>query len=116
MRWIGVTAANGDLFVVGIKLTAQFEQHGVLIRACGRSRFATARRDRCDHASMQDLFDVWEQGRARDRWIARIGLMIAQGFVEAGAKVYVSSRKASRCATRSRPSSRTKGTCLSLPE
>jgi hypothetical protein len=32
VRWTGVTAANGDLFVVGIELTAQFEQHGVLIR------------------------------------------------------------------------------------
>jgi len=43
-----------------------------------------------------------------------IGLMIARGFVEAGAKVYISSRKAEVCDTVAAELSRL-GTCVSLP-
>src|SRR5437867_745877 len=43
-----------------------------------------------------------------------IGLMIAQGFVEAGAKVYISSRKAEVSDRVAADLSR-KGTCISLP-
>jgi hypothetical protein len=32
VRWNGIAAVNGDLFVVGVEFTAQFEEHGVLIR------------------------------------------------------------------------------------
>src|SRR5437868_8299346 len=43
-----------------------------------------------------------------------IGLMIARGYVEAGAKVYVSSRKASACDEVATELSRA-GTCIALP-
>ncbi len=43
-----------------------------------------------------------------------IGLMIARGYVEAGAKVYVSSRKADAC-DRTAAELSQHGTCLSLP-
>jgi NAD(P)-dependent dehydrogenase (short-subunit alcohol dehydrogenase family) len=43
-----------------------------------------------------------------------IGLMIARGFVEAGARVYVSSRKADVCDRMAAELSRD-GTCVSLP-
>jgi NAD(P)-dependent dehydrogenase (short-subunit alcohol dehydrogenase family) len=43
-----------------------------------------------------------------------IGLMIAQGFVEAGAKVYISSRKADVCDEVAAELSKV-GTCISIP-
>jgi NAD(P)-dependent dehydrogenase (short-subunit alcohol dehydrogenase family) len=43
-----------------------------------------------------------------------IGLMIARGFVEAGAKVYISSRKADVCDEVAAELSKT-GTCISVP-
>lgn len=43
-----------------------------------------------------------------------IGLMIARGFVEAGAKVYVSSRKADACEAAAAELSKT-GECIALP-
>src|SRR2546423_14599294 len=43
-----------------------------------------------------------------------IGLMIARGFVDAGAKVYISSRKADVCDRVATELSR-HGTCVSLP-
>src|SRR5690606_16827519 len=43
-----------------------------------------------------------------------IGLMIAQGFVEAGAKVYISSRKAEVCDEVAAELSKI-GTCIALP-
>src|SRR5882724_7078420 len=43
-----------------------------------------------------------------------IGLMIARGFVEAGATVYVSSRKAEVC-ERVAAELATQGTCVALP-
>jgi 2-deoxy-D-gluconate 3-dehydrogenase len=44
-----------------------------------------------------------------------IGKMIAQGFLEAGAKVYISSRKADACDATARELS-AYGTCVSLPQ
>ena len=43
-----------------------------------------------------------------------IGLMIARGFVEAGAKVYISSRKADVCEEVAAELSAS-GTCIPLP-
>jgi len=43
-----------------------------------------------------------------------IGLMIAQGLVEAGAKVYISSRKAEACDAAAAELSKS-GTCISIP-
>src|SRR5438046_577199 len=43
-----------------------------------------------------------------------IGLMIARGYVEAGAKVYISSRKASECEKIAEELSRS-GACVALP-
>jgi 2-deoxy-D-gluconate 3-dehydrogenase len=45
-----------------------------------------------------------------------IGRMIAAGFIEAGAKVYVSSRKAADCDATAAALSQGGGTCLSLPQ
>ena len=45
-----------------------------------------------------------------------IGKMIARGFIERGAKVYISSRKASDCDATAEELSKDGGTCLSLPQ
>jgi NAD(P)-dependent dehydrogenase (short-subunit alcohol dehydrogenase family) len=45
-----------------------------------------------------------------------IGKMIARGFIERGAKVYISSRKAADCDATAKELSKDGGTCLSLPQ
>ena len=45
-----------------------------------------------------------------------IGRMIAAGFIEQGAKVYISSRKAADCDATAEELSRGGGTCISLPQ
>jgi 2-deoxy-D-gluconate 3-dehydrogenase len=45
-----------------------------------------------------------------------IGKMIAEGFLAAGAKVYISSRKAEACDATARELSAKGGTCISLPQ
>jgi len=45
-----------------------------------------------------------------------IGRMIAAGFVERGAKVYISSRKAADCDATAEELSKDGGTCISLPQ
>ena len=45
-----------------------------------------------------------------------IGRMIAEGFLEYGAKVYISARKAEACDATARELSAKGGTCISLPQ
>jgi 2-deoxy-D-gluconate 3-dehydrogenase len=45
-----------------------------------------------------------------------IGKMIAAGFIERGAKVYISSRKAADCDATAQELSQGGGTCISLPQ
>jgi NAD(P)-dependent dehydrogenase (short-subunit alcohol dehydrogenase family) len=45
-----------------------------------------------------------------------IGKMIATGFIEYGAKVYISARKADECNATAAELSATGGTCISLPQ
>src|SRR5215813_7080634 len=63
---------------------------------------------------MRNLFDVSGKVTLVTGGSRGIGLMIAEGFVEAGAKVYISSRKADVCDRVAGELSK-KGTCISLP-
>jgi NAD(P)-dependent dehydrogenase (short-subunit alcohol dehydrogenase family) len=63
---------------------------------------------------MQALFDVRGKVVLVTGGSRGIGRMIAEGFVEAGAKVYVSSRKAEACEAVATALSK-KGTCVALP-
>lgn len=45
-----------------------------------------------------------------------IGRMIARGFIESGAKVYISARKADACEATARALSAGGGTCVALPQ
>src|SRR5258707_13447849 len=63
---------------------------------------------------MQDLFSIAGKTALVTGGSRGIGLMIARGFVEAGAKVYISSRKAEVCDQVAAELSR-QGTWGSLP-
>ena len=63
---------------------------------------------------MVDLFSVAGKSVLVTGGSRGIGLMIARGFVEAGAKVYISSRKAEVC-DRVAADLSLAGTCISLP-
>jgi NAD(P)-dependent dehydrogenase (short-subunit alcohol dehydrogenase family) len=63
---------------------------------------------------MSDLFSVEGKVALVTGGSRGIGLMIARGFVEAGAKVYVSSRKADACEQVATELSAV-GTCVALP-
>src|SRR5579884_3238530 len=62
---------------------------------------------------MQDLFSVAGKVALVTGGSRGIGLMIARGYVEAGAKVYISSRKAEVCEQVARELS-ARGTCVAL--
>ncbi|HTL86356.1 MAG TPA: SDR family oxidoreductase [Acidimicrobiia bacterium] len=63
---------------------------------------------------MPDLFDISGKTALVTGGSRGIGLMIARGFVEAGAKVYISSRKADVCDEVAAELSKV-GTCISVP-
>ena len=63
---------------------------------------------------MSDLFSIKNKVALVTGGSRGIGLMIARGFVEAGAKVYVSSRKKDVCEQVASELSRV-GTCIPLP-
>jgi NAD(P)-dependent dehydrogenase (short-subunit alcohol dehydrogenase family) len=64
--------------------------------------------------SMSDLFSIAGKVALVTGGSRGIGLMIARGFVEAGAKVYISSRKTDVC-DRAAADLSQHGTCVSLP-
>ena len=64
--------------------------------------------------SMQDLFSVRDKVVCVTGGSRGIGLMIARSFVEGGARVYISSRKADVCDEVATELSKV-GTCVSLP-
>jgi NAD(P)-dependent dehydrogenase (short-subunit alcohol dehydrogenase family) len=64
---------------------------------------------------MTDLFSLKGRVALVTGGSRGIGRMIAQGFVEQGAKVYISSRKAADCEATARELSASGGTCIALP-
>src|SRR5512139_647558 len=63
---------------------------------------------------MQNLFSIEGKVALVTGGSRGIGAMIARGFVEAGAKVYISARKEAECAQTAAELS-TKGICIAIP-
>jgi NAD(P)-dependent dehydrogenase (short-subunit alcohol dehydrogenase family) len=73
------------------------------------------RLQRCyPEAEVNDLFSVQGKTAVVTGGSRGIGLMIARGYVEGGARVYISSRKADACEQAAAELSRA-GECLALP-
>src|SRR5439155_13227005 len=64
--------------------------------------------------TMGDLFDIAGKTALVTGGSRGIGLMIARGYVEAGAKVYITSRKAEVCDEVAAELSKV-GTCVAIP-
>jgi NAD(P)-dependent dehydrogenase (short-subunit alcohol dehydrogenase family) len=64
---------------------------------------------------MKDLFSLAGRVALITGGSRGIGRMIAQGFIEQGARVYISSRKAEVCEQTARELSRDGGSCIALP-
>jgi NAD(P)-dependent dehydrogenase (short-subunit alcohol dehydrogenase family) len=64
---------------------------------------------------MKDLFSLAGRVALVTGGSRGIGKMIARGFIEQGARVYISSRKADVCESTARELSRDGGTCIALP-
>jgi NAD(P)-dependent dehydrogenase (short-subunit alcohol dehydrogenase family) len=64
---------------------------------------------------MNDLFSLAGRVALVTGGSRGIGRMIAKGFIDQGARVYISSRKADVCEQTARELSRDGGTCIALP-
>ena len=64
---------------------------------------------------MNDLFSLAGRVALVTGGSRGIGRMIAKGFIDQGARVYISSRKADVCEQTARELSRNGGTCIALP-
>ncbi len=64
---------------------------------------------------MKDLFSLKGRTAIITGGSRGIGKMIAQGFIEQGAKVYITARKAPACDQTAQELSKDAGTCISLP-
>src|SRR5450631_3837926 len=64
---------------------------------------------------MAGLFDIAGKTALVTGGSRGIGLMIARGYLEAGAKVYISSRKQDVCDETARQLSEAIGPCISIP-
>lgn len=65
---------------------------------------------------MTDLFSLKGRTALITGGSRGIGRMIARGFVEQGARVYISSRKAADCEATARELSASGGVCIALPQ
>lgn len=64
---------------------------------------------------MKDLFSVKGKTVVITGGTRGIGMMMARGFVENGAKVYITSRKADACKKAEKELTETGGTCIAIP-
>lgn len=64
---------------------------------------------------MKDLFSLAGKVALVTGGSRGIGAMIARGYVESGAKVYISARKEAECAATAEELSKSGGTCIAIP-
>src|SRR4029077_10472890 len=84
--------------------------------SCSPARWHWPHRDRPDHngAMTTDLFSIAGKTALVTGGTRGIGRMIAEGFIDAGATVYISARKADVVEQVAKELS-TKGTCIGIP-